>query len=233
MSGPGHGVGASGHGLTGIADAGAFLTRLTRLDPGALVRLRPLGDTGRTSLWARVPWQVLVGRTVAGTAPGDVTVSAGELLAELRAGRQALPVRRDADWRQALPPSAGRVVESVPAEELRRLAAAAADALRAAAAAAPAVGERRVRDALLDHLAIVVSGPPGTGPARVEVPQRLVQAVVRMGFLGPRSDAAPARSGQTVPDVVHVLFIRNWVGLSAPFGVAWMRSVDNLALTPV
>jgi hypothetical protein len=36
---------ASGHGLSGVADAGAFLARLTRLDPAALVRLRPAGTS--------------------------------------------------------------------------------------------------------------------------------------------------------------------------------------------
>ncbi|HEY7272796.1 MAG TPA: hypothetical protein VH502_08685, partial [Actinoplanes sp.] len=53
----------SGHGLVGVADAGAFLARLTRLDPAALVRLRAAG--ARTALWARLPWNVLVTREVA------------------------------------------------------------------------------------------------------------------------------------------------------------------------
>ena len=50
----------SEHGLRGVADAGAFLARLTRLDPGAPVRLR--GASGRTALWAHLPWDVLASR---------------------------------------------------------------------------------------------------------------------------------------------------------------------------
>ncbi len=76
------------------------------------------------------------------------------------------------------------MVESLPATELARVAAAASETLRTAAekgVGGRAVGERVVRDALLDHVAIVVTAADGE---RVEVPQRLVQAVVRMGFLG-------------------------------------------------
>ena len=43
-------------------DVGAFLARLVRLDPAALVRVRA-GDAGEhTALWGRVPWDVLVSR---------------------------------------------------------------------------------------------------------------------------------------------------------------------------
>ena len=41
----------SSHGLLGVSDAGAFLARLTRLDPAAPVRLRSSG--GRTAIWAK------------------------------------------------------------------------------------------------------------------------------------------------------------------------------------
>ncbi|PWU43624.1 hypothetical protein DLJ46_30420, partial [Micromonospora globispora] len=100
-----------GHGLVGVADAGAFLARLVRLDPAAVVRLRPVPGAGRTALWARLPWGVLVVRTVAGEAPGDVTVAAAELLAELEADGGALPRRRDDRWRWPLPPVSSRAVE--------------------------------------------------------------------------------------------------------------------------
>ena len=52
-------------------EAAPFLARLTRLDPDALVRLRPAGPD-RVVLWGRVPWGVLVTRTVPGGAVGDV-----------------------------------------------------------------------------------------------------------------------------------------------------------------
>ena len=122
------------HGLSGVADAGAFLARLTRLDAAAPVRLRRSGT--RTALWARLPWEVLVTREVAGAGPADVTVSAAELLSRLADGDPALPPRRDAQWRWPLPPAGPTAVESVTAGELSRLAAAAAGPLREAVAAA-------------------------------------------------------------------------------------------------
>src|SRR3954468_10457938 len=120
------------HGLSGVADAGAFLARLTRLDPTAPVRLRASG--GRTALWARLPWEVLVTREVAGREPRDATVSAAGLLAVLAGGGVAgrerrdarvaaaglravlagggdrLPEPRDAQWRWPLPPAASETV---------------------------------------------------------------------------------------------------------------------------
>ncbi|NES28981.1 hypothetical protein GCE86_19500 [Micromonospora terminaliae] len=212
---------ADRHGLDGVADAGAFLARLVRLDPATLVRLRPVPGGGRTALWARLPWDVLVVRTVPGTAPGDVTVAAGELLAELSAGGDALPRRRDDGWRWPLPPATSRAVEALPAGEVQRIAAAAAGTLREAAThgvAGRAVGQRALRDALLDHVAVVVT-PDDAPDAPVEVPQRLVQGLVRMGFLG---------AGD-----VQVRVAARWVGLVGPYGAAWSRKVADLGLTPI
>ncbi|MFC4146887.1 hypothetical protein ACFO0M_11565 [Micromonospora mangrovi] len=210
----------TGHGLAGVADAGAFLARLVRLDPATVVRLRPVPGAGRTALWARLPWGVLVVRTVAGVAPGDVTVAAGELLAELSAGGAALPRRRDELWRWPLPPLASRAVELLPAADVRRIAAAAAGTLREAAThgvGGRAVGQRVLRDALLDHVAVVVT-PDDAPEAPVEVSQRLVQGLVRMGFLGDGD--------------VQVRTAGRWVGLVGPYGAAWSRKVAELALTP-
>ena len=210
------------HGLTGVADAGAFLARLTRLDPGAPVRLRSAGP--RTALWARLPWQVLVTREVTGPGPGDATVAAAELLAVLGRGGDELPGRRDADWRWPLPPPGGTVLETVASAELARLAGAAAGTLREVAAgglAGRAVGQRAVRDALLDHVALVVTPPDGDP---VEVSQRLVQAVLRMGFLGPADVDGPE---------TRVCVAGRWVGLSAPYGVAWRQSVKELTVMPI
>jgi hypothetical protein len=211
------------HGLHGVADAGAFLARLVRLDRGAPVRLRS-GPSGRTALWARLPWDVLVTREVAGPGPGDATVAAAELLDVLGRGATDLPARRDAQWRWPLPPSAGEAVESVATRELSRLAAAAAGTLREVTAgglAGRAVGQRAVRDALLDHVALVVTPERGRP---VEVPQRLVQAISRMGFLGPdEEDGAHAR----------VRTAGSWVGISAPYGVAWLQLVKKLTVMPI
>jgi hypothetical protein len=209
-----------------LADAGPFLGRLVRLDRGAVVRLRPAGD--RVTLWAALPWGVLVGRTVAGRVPGpvpaDVTVGAAALLESLAAGADALPPARDADWRTALPPSPGTVVERVPVADLRRIAVAAAGTLREASTqgvGGRAVGQRALRDALLDHVAIVVTAPSG-GP--VEVPQRLVQAVVKMGFLGNEKAGSDA--------LAEVRVAGRWIGLAAPYGVAWLPPVRQFAVKP-
>jgi hypothetical protein len=210
------------HGLAGVADAGAFLARLTRLEAAALVRLRSSGT--RTALWARLPWEVLVTREVTGAGPRDVTVSAAELLARLAGGEPGLPAGRDRQWRWPLPPSGGAVVESVAAAELAGLAEAAAGTLREAASqgvGGRAVGQRALRDALLDHGALVVT--PVDGPV-VQVPQRLVQAVFRMGFLGPADVDSPS---------ARVLISGRWVGLSAPYGVAWLPPVNTLTVMPI
>lgn len=209
----------------GAADAGAFLARLVRLDAAALVRLRRAADD-RVALWGRLPWSVLVTRTVAGSVPEDATVAARTLLDGLAAGRAALPPRLDASWRWGLPAQSGsRVVEAMPAARVRELAAAAGRALRAAAAggvAGVAVGERAVRDALLDHVAIVVQ-PTDVNKViteRIDIPQRLVQAVVRMGFLRTTGDADEPP--------VRVLVAGKFVGLAAEYGVAWHRPGSGL-----
>jgi hypothetical protein len=210
------------HGLSGVADAGAFLARLTRLDRNVLVRLRSAGE--HTALWAQLPWGVLVTRKVAGAGPGDATVPAAGLLAALAGQSPELPTRRDADWRWPLPPARSIAVESVAAAELSRLAEAAAGTLREVTAgglAGRAVGQRAVRDALLDHVALVVTPDEGEP---VEVSQRLVQAVSRMGFLGPVDAAAPA---------TRVCVAGRWVGLSAPYGVAWLQPVQVLTVMPI
>jgi hypothetical protein len=212
----------SGHGLAGIPDAGAFLARLTRLDPAAPVRLRTSG--GRVALWAHLPWDVLVTREVAGHGPDDATVSASDLLSVLARGGDELPERRDAQWRWPLPPPGGETVESVSGAELSRLATAAAGTLREVSStglSGRAVGQRAVRDALLDHVALVVT-PPGGRP--VEVSQRLVQAIFRMGFLGP---------GETEGPATRVRVSGRWVGLSAPYGVAWLQAVKKLTVMPI
>lgn len=202
-----------------MADAGAFLARLTRLDPRTLVRLRPAGEQ-RTALWARLPWEVLVTRSVPGTLAEDVTVLAADLLAELAREGTELPARRDEQWRWPLPPAArAQVLEQVPVGAVREIGAAAAGTVRAAARGGVGgrpVGDRAVRDALLDHVAIRVM--PDVPGEPVAVPQRLIQAVIRMGFLGGSPDSDPVR----------VLRAARWVGLAAPYGTAWLPPAGGL-----
>jgi hypothetical protein len=245
-------------GEAGRADAGAFLARLIQLDPTAVVRLRPVGPgsvgqgsvgqgsvgqgsvgqgsvgqgsvgQGSAQIWARLPFGVLVVRTLSASVPGDTTVAAADLLASLReeGGR---PARRDTAWRWALPPSAGRLVETIPAAEVIRVAEAASRTLREAATGGVggrAVGERVVRDALLDHVPIVVTGTDGV---RVEVSQRLVQAVVRMGFLGTAPRDPEAEKVTLGEGLVAVRTVGAWIGLACSYGSAWYRPSSPLHL---
>lgn len=204
--------------LTDRADAAVFLRRLLRLDPATLVRLRPAGPD-RVSLWAPLPWSVLVTRTVAGTVDRERVTSAAALLE----GVAELPAR-DGDWRGALPPATATAVERVPAEAVHDAAAAAAQALRDVTKDGlhgRAVGQRVLRDALLDH--VVVRGVSDVDGVPFAVPQRLVQALVRMGFLG--------------ADAVTVVTAGPWTGLAAAYGTAWFRtptlSVRPIARSPI
>jgi hypothetical protein len=198
-----------------VPDAGAFLAWVLRLDPAAAVRLRP-APGGVVALWAHLPFEVLVTRGVRAAITEDLTVRADELLTAVERGA-GLPPRREASWRWPLPPTGGRVVERIPADEVRRLAAAAAAAAQSAltgGVAGRAVGSRMVRDALLDHEAIVVF----EGSDRLAVSQRLVQAVTRMNFL---SD-----------EPVSVRRAGAWIGLGAQFGAAWQRAGGGPVLLP-
>ncbi|MDG6102088.1 hypothetical protein Daura_44855 [Dactylosporangium aurantiacum] len=202
----------------GVEDARAFLARAVRLDEGAVVRLRPAGDD-RVTLWSRLPWGVLVSRGVPGRVDGDHTVLARELLTSLDGD---LPTLRDDQWRWSIPGDPGTVVERIPAADIRRVGAAAADTLRTAAAegvGGRAVGSRVLRDALLDHVPIIVTTAAGD---RVEIAQRLVQAVVRMGFL--ISERAGAR------DFVDVRKSGPWTALACAYGSAWHRAAKTLLI---
>jgi hypothetical protein len=208
----------SGLRLAGPADRGdlaSFLGRVTALDPAAVTRLRVSGD--RVTAYVRLPFGVLVSRTVAGSADaGDVTVSAAGLLAAVGAGGGtvvAWPPRRDVDWRAALPPAGEwRRLDAVPGDVLRTLVRAGRDALRAVpAGAAAAAGE-----SLLDHESLVVTGAGRTAA----LPLRVLSALTRMGFLG----------GD--PDVVVVSAAGGWVRLAGAYGSAYQRTAPGLGLSP-
>ena len=202
----------------GVADARAFVARAVRLDAGAVIRLRPAGDE-HVTLWSRLPWGILVSRGDPGRVDGDHTVLARELLTCLDGD---LPTLRDSEWHWSIPGGPGTVVERIPGADIRRVGAAAADTLRTAAAegvGGRAVGSRVLRDALLDHVPIDVTTPSGE---RVDIPQRLVQAVVRMGFT--MSDRAAAR------DFVDVRKLGPWTALACAYGSAWHRAAKTLLI---
>lgn len=198
------------------ADLASFLGRLVALDPAAVVRLRSVA--ARVTAYARLPFGVLVSRTVTGDAdPADVTVGAGDLLTALdqggRADAVAWPARRDMDWRAALPPVDGWVrLDSVPGDVVLKLVRAGRDALRAVpAGAAAAAGE-----SLLDHESLTVTGSGRTAA----LPLRVLGSLTRMGFLGDGGE----------PVVVSVA--AGWTRLAGAYGSAYQHTVPGLALSP-
>ena len=203
-------------GAAEAADLASFLGRLVALDPAAVVRLR--SAAARVTAYARLPFGVLVSRTVAGDAePADVTVGAGDLLTALDRGvRPAAvvwPARRDMEWRAALPPVDGWVrLDSVPGDVVLKVVRAGRDALRAVpAGAAAAAGE-----SLLDHESLTVSGAGRTAA----LPLRVLGSLTRMGFLG----------GGGEPVVVSAA--AGWTRLAGAYGSAYQHTVPGLALSP-
>jgi hypothetical protein len=229
-----------------------FVTRLLRLDPAAVVRLRPEPD-GAGCAWAMLPFRVLVGRRLSQAPPTDITVQAADLAQALAGGELGGLTRRDEAWRWPVPTSPGQAVEHIPVAEIRRLAAAAARTVRQAMAEGVngrAVGERALRDALLDHVAIVVTSEDGE---RIEVPQRMVQALVRTGLLETAGTPVAAGAGgaptattvgvsvdtmgigvSTDTESIDVVAVRRtmaWIGMSSRYGSAWYRPISPLRMS--
>jgi len=188
------------------------------LDPAALTRLR--ADGGRVTAYVRLPFGVLVSRTVSGSAdPADVTVAAADLLAALDVPFDhdlpvAWPVFQDVRWRAALPPGGGwRLLDQVPGDVIRALVRAGREALRAVpAGAAASAGET-----LLDHESLTVSGAGRTAV----LPLRVIGALTRMGFLGDGGG-----------DVVPVSAAGGWVRLAGAYGSAYQHQSPGLSLSP-
>jgi hypothetical protein len=184
-----------------VAQVRGFLTRARRLDPAALVRLRP-GAPGHLELWTVLPFDVLATITTAGRLDGDITVRAGDLDTALPAG--PLPARADHQWRGALPAHAGTVLEQLGPDECRRIGTAAGQTL--AQARGKGVGDRRLRDVLLDHVALRVIVDDTEHPVQL----RLVLGLLRMGFVtdGP----------------VLVRHTAGRLGLQTDTGTVWTRA---------
>ena len=198
-------------------DLTSFLGRAVGLDPAAVVRMRTSGE--RITAYVRLPFGVLVSRTVGGSAePADVTVGAAELLTALEASEApvAWPASRDMEWRTALPPVEGwRRLDTVPGEVVRSLVRAGREALRAVpAGSAAAAGE-----SLLDHESLRVSD----GGETAVLPLRVLSSLTRMGFLG---------AGPGTDDVVVVSAAMGWHRLAAAYGSAYQRATPTFGLTP-
>jgi len=170
-------------------DDAAFAARAARLDPDSLV----LAQGGR--LWAALPIGVLAVRDAGPLAEG--LYRAGDLAAGEVAPRPA------AEWRGRLPKQPWTTVESVPAADIADIDRKAAQALRERRG--QGIGDRRLRDAMLDHVTLRVEHDGRIYPVEF----RLVAGLCRMGFLG--------------EDPVRVVKAGRRIGLAATYGTVWDR----------
>jgi hypothetical protein len=175
---------------TTAGDDAAFAARAARLDPDTLV----LAQGGR--LWAALPIGALAVRDAESALP-DGLYRAGDLVAGGAAARPA------AEWRGRLPKQPWTTVETVPAADIADIDRKAAQALRERRG--QGIGDRRLRDAMLEHVTLRVEHDGQIYPVEF----RLVAALCRMGFLG--------------DDPVRVLKAGRRIGLAATYGTVWDR----------
>jgi hypothetical protein len=171
-----------------LAGLAPLSRRLAALDPGGLLRIRLA--VGAAAAYAMLPFGVLVGRTVRVAWDGpriDCAVRARDLTSWIDGEAGGPPHRRDAEWRGALPPSAGwQRVERVPDSVVRDVVRRGASTFREAAEREGVAGGLRgaqpraeVADALLDSVVLTAT----EGRLHAEVTLRTVSALTRMGFL--------------------------------------------------
>lgn len=214
-----------------VAELAPVLRRAVDLDPECVARLR--FGSANAAVYVRLPFDVLVSRTVTvttdagavyagGPAPAvsDTTVLAGELLRWLDDEQTPPPIARDADWRGGLPPAAGwRRIDSVPDEIVRDLVRQGALALKDAArreGVPDAQPRTEVADALLNSIVLIATADGMTG--RAEITLRSLGALTRMGFLARGSHANIDVSGR-------------WTRIAASYGSVFAERV-GLGLTP-
>jgi len=174
-----------------LAGLAPLARRVAVLDPRGVFRIRL--DASSAAGYARLPFGVLVGRTVRVTWAGPTTdwaVRARELVTWLDGGVGEPPAQRDVEWRGALPPAEGwRRVERVPDAVVRNVVRKGASTFREAAEREGVHGAQpraEVADALLDSVVLTATH----GGLRAEVTLRAVSALTRMGFLPPGSHVA-------------------------------------------
>jgi hypothetical protein len=229
-------------------DLAAFLGRCVSLDPAAVARVRSAGS--RVTAYVRLPFGVLVSRTVAGAAsPDDVTVRAADLLSAL-----------DPSAPGALPAAGSPAASGAASAASGASAASAASGASAAWVVAwPGRRDAEWRAALppgegwqlLDSVpgdvvrGLVRAGrealravPSGVAAAAGEslldhesltvsgagrtavLPLRVLSALTRMGFLG------------EPPEPVAVSATGGWTRLAATYGSAYHHTVSGLSLAP-
>lgn len=217
-------------------DLGAFVARVVRMDPQALVRLRnspssPPGpeDSGNTTpqarlqVWATTPFDALVTRSVAGRIdPPDCTVHAANLLPGIAVARSSDidpgPVV-DPLWRTQLPPLTGwSWVDTVPGAVIGDLIDVGGTSARENVS--PAGG---TSSSLLDQQVLTVEGAGYT----VAVPMRCLFALSGMGFAG---TGAGGDGGDPGASDVRVFATDAWLRLDARFGAVVRRRHSLLPL---
>ena len=180
-----------------LSDTAPLVRRVVGLDPRSLVRVRL--SAGSVTSFVRLPFDVLVGRTVKTRWAGgeiDCVVSARDLLAWLDGTSREPPPPRDALWHGTIPPGGGwRRVEMIPDAIVRNLVRKGAGALQDAAQREGVPGGQpraEVADALLDSVVVTAQA----SGLRAEVTLRTLSALTRMGFMPRGSRAAIDLSGR-------------------------------------
>ena len=183
-----------------LAELVPLLRRAADLDGASLVRIRqsPAGASGTVAAMVRLPFGVLVARTIHAdpAAEADVVLTVADALTWLDGETDAAPEPRDELWRDGRPPTSGwRRIETVPDGVVRNLVRSGALALKEAAEREGLPGAQpraEVADALLDSVVLTVT----EGADKAEVTLRLISALVRMGFVPRDSEIAVAVSGR-------------------------------------
>ena len=193
--------------------------RAADLDPRSIARIRT--SAHGASLYVRLPFDVLVGRTVRtdeATIAGDsaisgavdLTVGATELLAWVDTEMAPEPQPRDTEWRSGLPPPSGwQRIETIPDHVIRPLVRAGALALKEAAAREGVPGAQpraEVADALLNSIVLTAHHER----ARADISLRALSALTRMGFL--------KREGSA-----HIDIAGRWVRIAAEYGTVFVE----------
>ena len=176
-----------GHARPQLDGLAPLARRVAALDPGGVLRIRLTSSAA--AAYARLPFAVLVGRTVRVSWNGrllDFAVRARELTSWIDGESTGPPARCDAEWRGALPPLTGwQRVERVPDAVVRDVVRNGASTFREAAGHEGVFEGRRVQppsevgDALLDSVVLTAT----QGGLRAEVTLRTISSLTRMGFL--------------------------------------------------
>ncbi|TDZ79414.1 hypothetical protein DE4585_03158 [Mycobacteroides salmoniphilum] len=194
-------------------DLATFLTRVSRLDESAVVRLR-VRDDGRVVVWTATQFDVLACRAVRGELrTPDISAAVDEVLRGLQTpdadGYVHTGFPMDSVWRGALPSDNGfEYLDDIPARTVLDLAQRGGELAREHGSAhGPPVS-------LLDQSVVTVDGADGQP---VDVPMRCVFALTAMGFVP---------TSPTEDEPVRVRAVPAWLRLDARFGSVYRRRTD-------